>query len=102
MNEKRSQISVAHIRPSTASYRVQVKDCKPSDANAANTSSFSKEKTRIVLFDRPRAPWRNSYEEALADAVALELAFWDQSKREWFLAVLAAVQVRRVPVLVRT
>jgi hypothetical protein len=52
------------------------------------------EQFRIAVFGRPRAPWRNSFEAAKADAIALELASWDASRREWFLAVPVEVQSR--------
>jgi hypothetical protein len=52
------------------------------------------ERYRITVFDQPRAPWRQSVEEAMADAIALELASWDASRREWFLAVPVALQSR--------
>jgi len=42
---------------------------------------------RIEVFGRARSPWRKSAEDAMCDAVALELASWDASRREWFLAV---------------
>jgi hypothetical protein len=42
---------------------------------------------RIAVFGQPRSPWRPTINEALADAVALELASWDESGREWLLAV---------------
>jgi hypothetical protein len=42
---------------------------------------------RIAVFGRPRAPWRDSIDEALGDAIELGLASWDASRREWFLAV---------------
>ena len=58
------------------------------------------EKVRVVVFGRPRAPWRSSHEEAMADAIALELASWDASRREWFLAVPVGIQTKRVPTLV--
>jgi hypothetical protein len=53
------------------------------------------ERFRITVFGRPRSPWRDSDEEAMADAVALELASWDASRREWFLAVPVSLQSRR-------
>jgi hypothetical protein len=31
-------------------------------------------------------------EEAMADAIQMELASWDASRREWFLAVPVALQ----------
>lgn len=55
------------------------------------------ERYRVAVFGRPRGPWRGSIEEAKADAIALELASWDASKREWFLAVPVEVQSRKVP-----
>lgn len=59
-----------------------------------------REQVRITVFGRPRAPWRDSFEEAKADAIALELASWDESKREWFLAVPVGVQSKQKPALV--
>lgn len=47
---------------------------------------------RVVVFDEPRAPWRASRAEAMQDAIALELASWDRSKREWFVPVPADIQ----------
>lgn len=52
------------------------------------------EQFRIAVFGRPRAPWRSSKAEALNDARALELASYDRSKREWFLAVPVEMQRR--------
>lgn len=42
---------------------------------------------RIAVFGQPRSPWRSSIDEAIADAVRLELASWDASRREWYIAV---------------
>lgn len=47
---------------------------------------------RVIVFDEPRAPWRASRAEAMQDAIALELASWDGSKREWFVPVPADIQ----------
>jgi hypothetical protein len=47
----------------------------------------TREQVRIAVFGQPRAPWRNSVEEAKADAIALKLASWDAGMREWFIAV---------------
>jgi len=52
---------------------------------------------RIAVFGKPRAPWRATSDEAMADAIALELASWDASEREWFLAVPVGLQSRKVP-----
>lgn len=50
---------------------------------------------RITTFRQPRAPWRDTAEEAMSDAVKLELASWDASRREWFLAVPVEMQTAR-------
>ncbi|KPH60219.1 hypothetical protein ADT71_20615 [Novosphingobium sp. ST904] len=42
---------------------------------------------RIAVFGQPRSPWRPSIDEAMADAIKLKLASWDESRQEWFLAV---------------
>ena len=49
---------------------------------------------RIIVFDVPRTRWRPSVEAAIADAIALRLASWDASRREHYLAVPVALQVR--------
>jgi hypothetical protein len=56
----------------------------------------TREQMRIAVFGRPRGSWRDSFEEAKADAVALKLAPWDAGKRDWFLAVPVEVQSRFV------
>jgi len=38
----------------------------------------------------------------MADAIALELASWDESRREWFLAVPVRLDVRRAARMVDT
>jgi len=60
------------------------------------------ERFRISVFGRPRSPWRDSQAEAMADAIALELASWDESRREWFLAVPVRLDVRRAARMVDT
>lgn len=50
---------------------------------------------RIAVFGQPRSPWRFSTDEAMADAVALELASWDESEHEWFLAVPVELVMRK-------
>lgn len=49
---------------------------------------------RITVFGEPRAPWRDSWAEAMEDAIRLELASWDASKREHFLAVPVGMERR--------
>jgi len=51
---------------------------------------------RIRVFGKPRAPWRATSDEAMQDAIALELASWDGSEREWFLAVPVEMKARKV------
>jgi hypothetical protein len=50
---------------------------------------------RITIFGRPRSGWRDSIEEAIADAVELGLASWDASLREWFLSVPVDLETRK-------
>ena len=51
---------------------------------------------RIEVFGRGQAPWRNSPAEAMVDAIALDLAAWDESKREHYLAVPVEMRVRKL------
>jgi hypothetical protein len=39
---------------------------------------------RVVVFGRPRGPWRDTREQAMKDAVAAGLASWDPTKRKHF------------------
>lgn len=55
------------------------------------------ERFRITVFSKPRAPWRDTREEAFADAIGLDLASWDAEKREHFLAVPVDMEVKRAP-----
>jgi hypothetical protein len=48
---------------------------------------------QITVFDRPRTPWRTTPAEAMADAISLELASWDESRKEHFLAVPVSMKV---------
>ncbi|PZQ50216.1 MAG: hypothetical protein DI555_23265 [Novosphingobium pentaromativorans] len=50
---------------------------------------------RISTFGRPRTPWRDSIQDATDDAIELGLASWDESRREWYLAVPVALQVEQ-------
>lgn len=52
------------------------------------------EQFRIATLGKPRAPWRDSQEAAMNDAIRLNLASWDQSKRQHFLAVPVEMQRR--------
>lgn len=49
---------------------------------------------RIEVFGQPRAPWRASPAEAMADAVRLDLTSWDESRQEHYLAVPVDMRVR--------
>lgn len=51
---------------------------------------------RIAVFGEPRTPWRATRDAAMVDAIREGLASWDESKREHFLAVPAAMQRREV------
>jgi len=52
---------------------------------------------RVTVFGEPRAPWRSSRDQALRDAINLDLASWDGSRREWFLAVPVSIERRGSP-----
>jgi len=42
---------------------------------------------RLTVANEPRAPWRATRAEVMADAIEQGLASWDDDRREWFLAV---------------
>ena len=52
---------------------------------------------RITVFGEPRGPWRSSRAAAMRDAIAAELASWNEERREHYLAVPVAMvsRVRR-------
>jgi hypothetical protein len=50
----------------------------------------------VVVFGEQRAPWRDSVHEALDDAIALELASWDPSEQQHFLAVPVEIKTEKV------
>lgn len=50
---------------------------------------------RIETFGEPRSTWRTSPAEAMADAIALDLASWDEVRQQHFLAVPVDMRVRR-------
>ena len=52
---------------------------------------------RVVVFDEPRGQWRDTFEHAKDDAIAAGLASYDESRREYFIAVPVAIQTRRDP-----
>lgn len=52
---------------------------------------------RIAFNNHGRAPWRDRYAEAMDDAINLELASWDASRREWFLSAPVEIQRRGHP-----
>lgn len=50
---------------------------------------------RIAVFGEARAEWRDSYDAAMADAIRLGLASWDETQREHFLAVPVEMERRK-------
>jgi hypothetical protein len=52
---------------------------------------------RIEVFGKPRSPWRLTVADAMADAVAAELASWDAERGEHFLAVPVELRLRHAP-----
>jgi hypothetical protein len=50
---------------------------------------------RVVVFGRPRGPWRDQREHAVQDAIDQGLAAWDASRREHFIAVPTDIETRR-------
>lgn len=50
---------------------------------------------RITVFGEPRAPWRRTPHESMADAIRLNLASWDDQRREHFLAVPVEMDWRK-------
>jgi hypothetical protein len=51
---------------------------------------------RVTVFDEARGEWRDTFDEAKDDAIAAGLASYDQSRREYFLAVPVAIQIEHV------
>lgn len=52
---------------------------------------------QVTVFGTPRAPWRDSRAAAMRDAIRLDLASWDESRREYFLAVPVAIRCEVLP-----
>lgn len=50
----------------------------------------------VTVFGEQRAPWRDSVAEAVDDAIALELASWDPSEGQHFLAVPVDIKTEKV------
>lgn len=50
----------------------------------------------ITVFGEQRGPWRDSVAHALDDAIALELASWDESQKQYFLAVPVGLKTEKV------
>ncbi|MBP8235645.1 MAG: hypothetical protein KAY22_25455 [Rhizorhabdus sp.] len=46
---------------------------------------------RVTVFGKPRGIWRESWNEAMQDAIDGELAAYDRSRREYYLAVPTAI-----------
>ena len=52
---------------------------------------------RVTVFDQPRGEWRDTFDQAKDDAIVAGLASYDESRREYFLAVPVAIQTERIP-----
>lgn len=50
----------------------------------------------ITVFGEQRGPWRDSVAQALDDAIELELASWDESQKQHFLAVPVGLKTEKV------
>lgn len=51
------------------------------------------EQFRVTVLGEAKGPWRDARSAAMEDAIALKLASWDASAREWFLS--APVDIER-------
>ena len=71
-----------------AAHRLALAEVAPEPLPGARICRY-----RIEVFGTPRAPWRATASAALADAVALGLASWDQAQQEHFLAVPVDMRV---------
>jgi hypothetical protein len=76
-----------------AARRQMTSDCLPLDPLDAPPRYA---RYRIEVFGEARSPWRNSSDEAMVDAIELQLANWDGSRREHFLAVPVDMKVEIV------
>jgi hypothetical protein len=47
---------------------------------------------RLTVFDEPRGEWRDTFNQAKRDAIRAGLASYDESRREYFLAVPVAIE----------
>ncbi|MCP3735646.1 hypothetical protein M9979_12255 [Sphingomonas sp. RP10(2022)] len=52
---------------------------------------------RVIVFENPRGPWRDTFDEAKDDAIVAGLASYDESRREYYLAVPVAIETERLP-----
>lgn len=50
---------------------------------------------RVTTFQRPRAPWRDTWTDAMQDARRMRLASYDHERNEYFLAVPVEIEVER-------
>ncbi len=51
---------------------------------------------RVTTFHRPRAPWRETWADAMRDTRRLRLTSYDHERNEYFLAVPVEIEVERV------
>lgn len=47
---------------------------------------------RVTVFDEPRGEWRETFQHAKDDAILAGLASYDESRREYYLAVPVAIE----------
>jgi hypothetical protein len=57
----------------------------------------SRTRYRVTVFDEPRGEWRDTFDDAKDDAIAAGLASYDESQREYYLAVPVAIETGRFP-----
>jgi hypothetical protein len=54
-------------------------------------------KYRVCVFNEPRGVWRNSFQAAKGDAIRADLASYDETQREYFLAVPVRIEKKDFP-----
>jgi hypothetical protein len=61
-------------------------DCPLNGTVGAFGRETLKQRFRLTVLGKPRGPWRATQAEALADAIALDLAAWNPDTRKYYLA----------------
>lgn len=49
---------------------------------------------RVCVFDDPKGEWRDTFQHAKDDAIRLGLASYDESRREYYLAVPVRIETQ--------